>query len=73
MFLGHNGEGSEEVDGVALLIGIRNELGVELLVAAQTDTAGLLIFILKTKKRWNGECAVLALPHTLHEPSLKFS
>lgn len=40
-------EGSEEVAGWALLIGVANELSIQLLVARQGDTAGLLVVILQ--------------------------
>jgi hypothetical protein len=40
------GQGSEEVDGVASLVGVADELSVELLVAGKADTAGLLVISL---------------------------
>lgn len=44
------GQGSEEVDGVASLVGVADELSVELLVAGQADTAGLLVISLSNEE-----------------------
>jgi hypothetical protein len=41
------GQGSEEVACVALLIGVSDELSVQLLVTGQGDATGLLVLILK--------------------------
>jgi len=41
------GKGSEKVDGIALLVRVGNELGVEFLVPLQADSTGLLVFITK--------------------------
>ncbi len=40
-------EGAEQVAGVAALVRVADELGVELLVALQGDAAGLLVVILQ--------------------------
>lgn len=47
----HHLKGSEEVDGVAVLVGVGDELGVQLLVTGQADATGLLVSILETKTR----------------------
>jgi hypothetical protein len=50
MFLVGNlklGQGSEEVASIALLIGVTDELSVELLVTGEGDAAGLLVFIVE--------------------------
>ena len=44
------GQGSEEVDGVASLVGVADELSVELLVAGEADAAGLLVVSLGKSK-----------------------
>jgi len=49
--LGHNGEWSEEVDSVALLVGVGDELGVKFLVAGEADAFDLLVFLLSRNKR----------------------
>jgi len=41
------GQGSEEVASVALLIGVSDELGVQLLVTGQGDATGLLVLIVE--------------------------
>ena len=45
------GQGSEEVASVALLIGVSDELSVQLLVTGQGDATGLLVLILKIKRQ----------------------
>ena len=44
------GQGSEEVDGVALLVGVADELSIELLVTGKADTAGLHVLRLGKKR-----------------------
>ena len=39
-------QGSEQVAGVALLVGVADELGVQLLVAGEGDASGLLVILL---------------------------
>lgn len=46
MSLGNHAEGSKEVDSVALLIGVGDELGIEFLVAGEADATGGLVFLL---------------------------
>lgn len=41
-------QGSEEVAGVAALVGVADELGVQLLVAGEVDAAGLFVVVLNT-------------------------
>lgn len=43
-------EGAKEVNGGAALVGVADELGVELLVAGQGDASGLLVVILLLEK-----------------------
>ena len=50
-FLVQLGEGSEEIAGVAVLVGVADELGVELLVALKGDAALLLVVLLKKKQQ----------------------
>ena len=45
------GQGSEEVASVALLVGVSDELSVQLLVTGQGDATGLLVLILKIKRQ----------------------
>ena len=44
-----HGEGSEEVAGAAALVGVADELRVELLVPFQRDASLLLVILLKVK------------------------
>ena len=44
------GQGSEEVASVALLVGVADELSVELLVTGKSDAAGLLVVSLWEKR-----------------------
>ena len=44
-----HGEGSEEVAGAAALVGVADELRVELLVPFQRDASLLLVILLKKK------------------------
>ena len=44
------GEGSEEIACVAGLVGVADELGVELLVALKGDSSLLLVVLLKKQK-----------------------
>lgn len=39
-------QGAEEVAGVAVLVGVGDELGIELLVAGLVDAAGFLVLLL---------------------------
>ena len=50
-YLFNDGEGAKKVDGGAALIGVANELGVELLVAGKADATGLFVVILKNCHR----------------------
>ena len=43
-------EGSEKVAGIAGLIGVGDELGIEFLVSLNVNATGLLVFFLKAKK-----------------------
>ena len=42
-------KGAEQVAGVARLVGVADELSVELLVASQGDATSLLVVILKER------------------------
>ena len=42
-------EGPEEVAGGAVLVGVADELGVELLVALQGEAAALLVLVLQLR------------------------
>jgi hypothetical protein len=44
------GQGSEEVASVALLIGVADELSVQLLVTGKGDSTGLLVLILNIRE-----------------------
>ena len=43
-------KGAEKVDGVAALVGVADELSVQLLVTSKGDASSLLVVILKMKK-----------------------
>ena len=44
-------KGAEKVDGVAALVGVADELSVQLLVTSKGDASSLLVVILKMKKK----------------------
>ena len=45
-------KGAEKVDGVAALVGVADELSVQLLVTSKGDASSLLVVILKMRKAY---------------------
>lgn len=66
MRLLHHLQGSEKVDGIAFLVRVGDELGIQLLVAAEADAASLLVGILW--EEWSDSALNVPVLREAHVP-----